>query len=424
MSSAIVIVTILSEVLAIIICLHATFRKKVKLDKWLLVIVILDCVILYLANIKVIPQIGSLMVYVVTWIYCYLVFETTAGIVLRKYVIGIVICGLMEVIIAYLLIPLKYILDLPIISLLCSVILLILVCGVGGIVSKAVRILDYKNDRKLMLFTILYSSAIIAIVLDYNFSGTPLSIYVVGVLACLLAIYLFIVKLMQDKVDIERKNLEMELHQIYGDTYDELLSTVRKRQHDFDNQLSAVYSMHITATSLDELVERQRQYTAELLENCRYDSILTKCENPILAGYLYNRCLVCENLGIKVNYDISVTQAECSFPLYEVVEILGIFIDNACESLNDSQIKPSVIKLVVEESSDKLVLSVSNPSKAILYSEIEKMFLKDVSTKGEYRGIGLARAKELTNEHKTDIRVTNYTNEDINWIQFKVEISK
>ena len=223
---------------------------------------------------------------------------------------------------------------------------------------------------------------------------------------------------------MEIKDLEIELHNIYGSAYSELLDRVRRRQHDFNNQLSAIYSMHITATSLDELVERQRQYMDRLSEDCRYDSILTRCENPILAGYLYNRCLACENFGIDVDYDISIEQAKSPLPLHQLVELLGIFFDNACESLVDSKLQPTVIKFALLEDTEKIVLSVANPSRYMKNAEIEKMFLSGVSTKGKDRGLGLARAKEIVKCYDSEIKVTNCKEENVNWLRFEIEILK
>lgn len=54
----------------------------------------------------------------------------------------------------------------------------------------------------------------------------------------------------------------------------------------------------------------------------KYISILTCCNNTILAGYFYYRCLLCEESGVAVDYNIAVDQADCCFPLHEIIEIL------------------------------------------------------------------------------------------------------
>ena len=93
---------------------------------------------------------------------------------------------------------------------------------------------------------------------------------------------------------------------------------VRRKQHDYKNQLGAVLSMHMAAKSKDELIKMQREYMNSLQVNHKYDSILTCCNNTILAGYFYYRCRLCEESGVAVDYNIAV----CCFPLHEIIEIL------------------------------------------------------------------------------------------------------
>lgn len=80
MNNTIVIVTILSEILAIIISLHAFFEKKVNFDKYLCGTVLVSCTILCLANMTVLPRFCVIMVYILMWCFCYFRFKTHSGI--------------------------------------------------------------------------------------------------------------------------------------------------------------------------------------------------------------------------------------------------------------------------------------------------------------------------------------------------------
>lgn len=302
--------------------------------------------------------------------------------------------------------------------------LLAIVGAIGTKIAQKVKILDYEHDKNMQYAIIFYVAIVIAMVIDYIFMRTPLRVSTISVIVCINIGYLYMLRLIQAKAEMEKNRLEMELHKMYGNTYNELMSMVRKRQHDFRNQLGAIYSMHITATSLDELVSMQKQYGDKLIEDGKYDCILTNCENPILAGYLYQRFLSCENIGITVSFDIHVEHAECAFPLHELIEILGILIDNACESFTESETESKVIKVILNENMDFMELSVANPSKVMKFSEIEKFFVNGVSTKGENRGIGLARLKEILQIHDTPIQVYNYMELNHNWLCFEMKIRK
>ena len=152
------------------------------------------------------------------------------------------------------------------------------------------------------------------------------------------------------KHDLEKRKLELEIEDIYGHAYQELISEVRRNQHDFQNQLAAIYSMHLTATSLEDLVEKQKNYGNVLLEEHRYDRILTGCNNPILAGYLYYRCVAYEKKNIRVDYHIQVDKGDCRLSLHEVIEILGILLTNAYESYQAQRKESAVISLALAEN--------------------------------------------------------------------------
>ncbi|MCM1569587.1 MAG: GHKL domain-containing protein [Roseburia sp.] len=424
MDNLVIIATLISELLAIVICLHAFFEQRFLIDRYVFGVIIIECAMMYLVNIGKLPRFGMTVVYLIMWLFCYVRFKMPLGVTTLKYFFGIAVCGLVEAVLSLPSVMLQTLVDTRILALAGSILLLAVVCALGTRISQQVKVLDYKNDRKLQGSVVFYIVAEGILIIDYNFGRTPLRVSMLIIVACIFIGYFYIVRMIQAKIEVEKKNLEMKLDKVYGKAYVELSSLIRKRQHDFKNQLGAIYSMHISASSLEELVAMQRQYGDRLLEDCRYDSILTNCNHPILAGYLYHRCLSCENKGIKVDYDIHIEQAESVFPLHELIEALGILIDNACENFDEFPADYPAIRLVLHESPEELRLLVANPSGIMKCSEIERMFQKDFSTKGERRGIGLTRLKELANLHGTEILVENHERKDGNWLSFELHIPK
>lgn len=424
MDNIIVIATLISELLAIIICLHAFFEQKFTINGYIIGVIVIECAIMYLVNKGRVPRLGMVAVYVFMWLFCYLRFKMPLGVTTLKFFLGSALCEAIEAVISIPNAILQNVVDTRILAFCGSVVLLVIICISGIKLSRRVNILDYKEDKKLRWAGIFYIIAEIVLIFDYNLANSPLRISLLVIFVCILVGYVYIAKMLQAKIEVEKKNLEMELHRVYGNVYVELSSMIRKRQHDFKNQLGAIYSMHITAKTLEELVAMQRQYGDKLLENCRYDSILTNCENPILAGYLYHRCLSCENRGIRVDYDIHLEQAESLFPLHELIESLGILIDNACENFEEFPEGRPVLKLVLKEKPGDIELSVANPSRFMRSSEIEEMFRAGASTKGENRGLGLNRLKEICLGHGAEIKVENNREEKNNWIRFEIHIPK
>ena len=125
----------------------------------------------------------------------------------------------------------------------------------------------------------------------------------------------------------KRKNLvsEMELNitRVYGGMFEDVISDIRRKQHNYKEQIAAIYSTHKTAQSLDELIECQKGYCDMLQEDSKYDFILTACHEPILAGFIYYKCLDCLSKNIIVECNIRVNQWNCEIKLYELIEVLG-----------------------------------------------------------------------------------------------------
>ena len=74
--------------------------------------------------------------------------------------------------------------------------------------------------------------------------------------------------------------------------------------------------------------------------------------HPISAKYLESGIIigVDPSDGEDFKYDISVKREEFSIPIHELIELLGILIDNACEEVKDSS--DCMISLKIKDNID------------------------------------------------------------------------
>lgn len=424
MNEVVSITILLFEVLMVLQCLQIAFKQEIKIDKYTVAIILIDLGVYYLINLKIIGSLYSVVVYVLFWVYCYVEFKQTVLKTFVGFIFGFVFAGCTESVIAFVLSSYQEDNNLKKVLFFSSATAFFLIyCGRKGIKLLKSIILS-RTDICIYGITILLGFSMVVMLIDYYWNQEGLNIYIVYVIILLLIalFYLYRVKVMRN--EIEKRNYELELHSIYGGAYDDLIYDVRRRQHDFKNQLSVIYSMHLVASSMDELIHMQKEYGDTIQHEGKYDAILTNCNNSILAGYLYHRCLLCENDKILVDYNIHIDQAKCCFQLCEVIEVFGILFDNAYESVMLSCEASPLISVDFIENEYSLVIGVSNPSNYISYSEIAKMFVKGYSTKGVNRGFGLTRVIELTKKHKAELRVSNFEREKKNWINFTITISK
>lgn len=422
MNSVLLLVTLLLEILMVLQCLQIAFKKEVQFDKYMAGIIVIDVSVYMLINLKMISSLCVIPLYLLIYLYCYIEYKQTIVKTMVGFVIGFLLVGCMEGALTFICTFFKNESNLNYVLLILNIIALAFAyLGKWVIIHlKSEKMVKYSGD--IYWVVILLGVTMLLILLEYYFIRKLVNIYIVCILFFLLLLLLFLYRLEKARNEIEKKNYELELQRAYSGAYEELLATVRRRQHDFKNQLGAIYSMHLVANSLEELICMQNEYADNIRHDSKFDSILTGCNNSILAGYLYHRCVACEQNGILVHYNIHIDQAECRFQLHEIIEILGILIDNACESFAEYQTECRQIKIECLEDEQEIMFCVSNPFHYITYSDIEKMFEEGFSTKGENRGIGLARVLELTKKCDAELKVSNTMHDDDNWIEFLIRI--
>lgn len=424
MNEILSIAILLTEILMVLQCLQIAFRQEIHLDKYMVGIILVDVSLYMLINMGILPAACSIALYVLLFLYCYVEFGRTKVKIVLGLIVGLVLAGCIESVVAFITSRYKNENNALYILLLSSIVALGFTCFVRSkIIFSRFRKIKNRN-QDLHIIAIILCISMVVLLTDYYFEHKPVNIYVICVVASMALILFYVYRLELARNEIEKKNYELELQKVYGGVYEKLIADVRQRQHDFKNQLGAIYSMHLVATSLDELVCMQNEYGNTIQYDSKFDAILTNCDNPILAGYLYHRCLSCEDNGILVDYNIHIEQAQSGFPLHELIEVLGILIDNACESVSSEQKDDMRIKLECVEDEHTIMLCVSNPSRYISYSEIEKMFVKGFSTKGENRGIGLTRVLELSKKYDSELKVSNVVYDEHNWIEFAMKIAK
>lgn len=424
MNEIIVVVVLVAEILTVLQCLQIAFMQELKFDKYMAIIIVADILLYSAITFGLLPKICSVLFYVLVFVYCYFKFKQKMAKTVICFIIGVSLGGCIEAIVACVFISLIRILDNNIILFLSSLCALVF-SYIAKTCIPVLKIKKMNNEKKWLFYcVILYGISYTGLVADYYLNKTLIKIYAVFILLFLVIIVFYLYKLVQARAEIDLKNRELELQNIYGEMYKNLLGEVRRKQHDYKNQLNTIYSMHMVLDSRDELGEMQREYLNELQINQKYESIVTNCSNHILAGYFYYRFLLCEKNGIEINYNIAINQAECCFALHEIIELLGILIDNACEKVLEEENGDKKVHIEFIESNEFVKISISNPAEYLSYSEIDRIFEEGYSSKGENRGLGLARCMELINKYNAEIVVQNIQCKEDNWIKFEVNIIK
>ena len=236
------------------------------------------------------------------------------------------------------------------------------------------------------------------------------------VLAIIISIVLF--QWQKEKYENKQRQQELLAYERYNLVYKDLIKQVRRRQHDFNNHINAVFSMNTVATDLKELVKWQNEYCLELLAENNTNRLLRDDVSSILAGFIYSKIEQAENKGIRVNYDIDVDGVEEHISFVDFVEIFGNLFDNAMDEVSDKEIK--MIDFAVTQSDHILLIKIANPCDRAKSEKIQHMFLEGFSSKGEGRGLGLANVNRIVDRYEGRTQTTFINDEGIDQIVFNI----
>lgn len=104
----------------------------------------------------------------------------------------------------------------------------------------------------------------------------------------------------KSRYECKQHEKELEISNTYNNAVQELIAIIRKRQHEFHNQIDALYGMNMSVDNYDELVLLQREYSDKILKDNEDSKILNFINSPILSGFVYLKVDKARELGIDV----------------------------------------------------------------------------------------------------------------------------
>jgi len=261
------------------------------------------------------------------------------------------------------------------------------------------KLFDYINYRNVWLKSVLITSLVMFITLSYLWdlnNGTFFtSILIVGItlLMVLLVNTLVIRVSMTDK----RNREQLKIYETYLPIIDHIIDEIKIKQHDYHNQVQtiALLQSQIEGTPYNE-------YVNDLVALDIWDQLIL-LENKVIMAFLYSKYKEAETKGIKLNYDFKTYAFESKYTDYEMVEMMGILIDNAFDAALDTLEK--VVTVSIGFKGKMINVGVSNSVEAFSMSDIPKMFDFHHSNKGSGRGIGLYKLKTYLDREKGTINV-------------------
>lgn len=409
----------LLEMLALVLCLHSLSGEKVKPDIYNVGFIVIELTFMQMIRDGIVSKQLYFAVYLIYFVYAYIKFKDTIQRTILKCMLVTLIMGGLQIVVyipLYLISPI--IQNETIIVIIMNFIIFMLLV-ITRKSKKYKSLINFCESRDWILRMSLFICIAIIVYFMYELKRSETIEIGIFILISLFMVILliFVYRWQKSVFELDRKERELNMANLYNGVFEELIGTIRYRQHDFHNQLDAIYSMHLTAKSLDELIKAQKEYCDNLVYENRYSKVLSCSNNSTLAGFVYSKFVNAEHAGIEVEYDISFT-GNTLIAIYDLIEIIGIFMDNAIEALAGSELPQKIIFSLNDY--EGLDISVKNPVANISNKDIEKFFEKEYTTKSYGNGIGLSKIKECQKKYKYSI-FTSIKNENyVKWIEFRV----
>ena len=208
----------------------------------------------------------------------------------------------------------------------------------------------------------------------------------------------------------------MKTYEEYLPIIEGLIEQVRIRQHDYHNKLQSIHALAYVYEDFESL-------KGALLETTEHDMLpdfemnLLKLNMHLVSGFLFSKIRQADKEGKELHLDIEQYVIRTTCTEYEVIECLGILIDNAIEATNEG----GTILAKIGSQDDKLVFEIKNVGPHLTPEFCKNIFKKGYSTKKNdvsNHGIGLYKLNRTVKEHEGKLTLENVEVNQTEYISF------
>lgn len=411
------IVEILTEYIAIILCIHKIADKKIKFHRLIVLLFMLEVSIIMMIDLWGISRGYELIVFAGIFLF-------VKNKIANRWSKAIEVYGISLVCITILQMILYWIFKVMNIGVMRT--------QYGGAMINGticLGILKWKNRywnifiekgkrHKGTILILICMISLFLLLFIYN-AGKEVN-YTLAMQFVIGIIGLSIVSVWWINAESESyyKTKELQIYKTYNQAFEEAIKTIRSRQHEFENHINAIRCMQYTISDSKELVKEQERYCKKILDDNAVNKLLSLNLEPILVGFLYSKITEAQNKGIYTLCDICFSNNVFKMELYELIELLGILFDNAIEALSETEEEKNIILRMRDE--EDVIIEVANISRVYKNSEIEKFCMYGYSTKDKKRGIGLTRVRDIVQKYEAILFIENCEYKNSNYLCFKI----
>lgn len=409
-------IEIVVEYIALVLCLCRFLKIEFRINGWVILGLSVDLIVMYGIEVGVLPNNSKILINGTLIIIGWFVSHKNIVHVLYKYMLTVATMFMLQFVYYYIV---KAIVSLEMNTIYKGIIvnvcvLITVMVWKEKYVHNMLRLFEKKKVVSLVLIIlyIICFTDILYTINKYNKKNGIQDKVTVLIFVTILITGLFIALLKHWSNGRKEKEKESILYEKYTHSFETAINDMKIRQHTFDNQINAIKGINYIN---DKTSMEQEEYCQSILYENKYNKLLIADLQPIIKGFLYTKFIEMEEKDIQIEYHIESCFDNNRVKEKDIIEVLGILLDNAKEAVEKRE-EPRKVQVVLY-GQPKLILQVSNNSPVIPNNELEKFCNYGYSNKGKNRGVGLFRVKSIAEKYQADLVIEN-KEYDENYISF------
>ena len=276
------------------------------------------------------------------------------------------------------------------------------------------------KDSVLKILIVNSYIIIIAIVLYYKINS-PDFIHSFIFIGIILVLIIFVnSEMFMSKYKYQQQQLQLKAYIDYLPIINDLITHIREEQHDHNNHIQSMQMLPLTNTDYESLSTALLSQTKYMIDST-YSSDLLKINLKLICGFLISKCSESIANGKQLKINIKDFKLQSIVPEYELIDIIGILIDNSIEATDVDGIS----LLSIGSSQNKINIRTQNIGPLVNDKFCNSAFKNGYSTKtseGNNHGIGLYKLKKMIDHYDGKIELSNEFDNKHTYIVFEVDV--